>query len=645
MAETSPASQQLSLVLGPFVGNITDSSVRIWLNVEAKHANVEAGEANSVEADREDKKVFVTLKHLKSGPKSEAAKEDPEQVEIRRVANSKPIRGVIKCLQADLGTGIVHFENLEANSEYSYQLWEDEGYRVPLDLRGLDGSGLDESDLRFWTLPKDGYGRQLDFLLMSCHYPATKKDDGFDGFAVWHQMPEIISGEQNANVRFAILAGDQVYADDVEAKALAERDPLKRKQLYLSIYKTFWDNLEYRKVLCKLPAVLMWDDHDITDGWGSREDSFKAKDSGVFQDNWLELFGTAKEMFRIMQASRNPDPLSENFVGGFDTCFRIGRAGFVVGDLRSNRNIRFARGIRDGKEVWVGRIWDPEQLRAIRNWVDANRNEIDTLFFVSSVVFSHGAPVIEQYILRVWFRVIDAVNWAGRLRLLKKQLQWFNSAVGDLRDDINDSWGADANQEETDRVLDYLFELQNPPDYGKRLNVVILTGDIHTPGYSTIYSAAEKDYKKKEINGKEWEGRAIIPHIVATPVAYEPFSWLGEAIFRHLTKVVKLGARGIYTSQVSHHFCYRNLVVVSLRSYGEDESHLKVKYYLEGFPEPQVMLFDLNHGAHREAIGWPPTVKPKGFLDKLLFWRKDKAAGATRKSKTAEVPVTPLDLP
>lgn len=629
MAASSPLSQKLSLVLGPFVGNITHSSVRIWLNVEAGDS---------------DKNVFVTLKHLMRAPKSEAAKKDPDQIRIQKIASPQIMQsGVIKCLQSDLGTGIVNLGNLEANSKYAYQLWEDEAHSIPLDLQGLNGSGLDDSDLYFWTLPEDGYGRQLDFLLMSCHYPATKKDDGFDGFGVWRQIPEIIQGEQNANVRFAILAGDQVYADDVEAQVLAERDPLKRKQLYLRIYKTFWDNVHYRRVLCRLPAVLMWDDHDITDGWGSREDSFKAKDSGVFRDDWLELFGSAKEMFRAMQASRNPDPLSKDFAGGFDACFRVGRAGFVVGDLRTNRNIRHARGTRDGQEVWIGRLWKPEQLDRIKKWVEGNKNEIDTLFFVSTVFFSHGAPVVEKYILKIWFRVIDLVNWAVRLHVLKKQLQWFNNKVGDLRDDINDSWGADANQEETDRLLDYLFELQNPTDYGKRLNVVILTGDIHTPGYSTIYSSAKKDYEKIEIGGQEWEGRAIIPHIVATPVAYEPFSWLGEAIFRHLTKVVALGGKGIYTSQVSHHFCYRNIVVVSLRSYGEDESHLKVKYYLEGFPEPQVMLFDLNHGAHREAIGWPPTVKPRSLLDKLFFWRKGKSASAT--SQSEEIPVTPLDLP
>jgi hypothetical protein len=269
---------------------------------------------------------------------------------------------------------------------------------------------------------------------------------------------------------------------------------------------------------------------------------------------------------------------------------------------------------------------------------------MDTLFFVSSVVFSHGSPAIESWLSSIWLGVLNAVKWIEGLGILKPQTKSFDRNIGDLRDDINDSWGSEINKKETDRALEFLFELQNPADGGKRLNVVILTGDIHTPGYSTIYSSVPKDYEKPKFPGDR-EGRAIIPHIVATPVSYAPFSWFGEAIYRHLTKVVNLGEKGAYTSQVSHHFCYRNVVVVSLRNYGEDESHLKVKYYLEGYPEPQIMLFDLNHGAHREAIGWPFTAKPKSFLDKVLFWRKPKLPANPSSPESADIPATPLDLP
>lgn len=623
MTQTPQTPKEGTLLLGPFVGNITESSVRLWLNVQAADS---------------DRDVFVTLEFIEQYSKSEVSQRQAKAaVAPEKSQTEVPHPGIVHCLKENLGTGTVTLSGLKPNAKYSYQLWEDEAQTTALDLRGLE-----QEHLWFITFPEEGYDKQLDFLLMSCHNPETAKADECEGFAVWRQLPEIM--DRNGNVRFAILTGDQIYADDVEAQVLKERDSEERRRLYLSIYKKFWDNIYYRRVLCRLPSVLMWDDHDITDGWGSREDSYCADNPQEFTPEWKELFGTAKEMFKIMQASRNPDPPSTDFSRGFDTCFTVGRAGFVVADLRSNRNSRQVKTIVDGKTVYEGRIWLPEQLQAIKSWVDGKKNELDTLFFVSSVVFSHGAPQIENWISSVWLKVLKFVKWIEDLGLLKKPVKSFNRNVGDLRDDINDSWGSEINRKETDRVLDFFFEVLNPADDGKRLNVVILSGDIHTPGYSTIYSSAKKDYEKKQLPEGEREGRAVIPHIVATPVAYEAFSWLGEAIFRHLTKVVKLGEKGIYTSQVSHHFCYRNIVVVSLRNYGEDESHLKVKYYLEGFPEPQIMLFDLNHGAHREDIKWP-RVKRNAWLDRRPAWIKRRLPASWFPAPETSIPTTPPDLP
>jgi len=566
--------------MGPFVGDITASSVKIWLNVDAADG---------------DTNVFVTLTLLKQGPKSETEKQDPDEVVIQKVSNPGIVKsGVINCFKADLGTGIVTLGNLEANAKYSYQLWLDEAHSLPLYL-----GELTLADLYFWTLPEDGYGRQLDFLLMSCHFPETAKADGFDGFAVWRQIPQV--RDENKNVRFAILSGDQIYADEVETDVLREKDETRRKELYLKVYRKFWNNIHYRRVLCSLPAILMWDDHDITDGWGSREDSYDSKNPQEFKSEWQDLFKAASEMFRTMQACRNPDPLSN--VTGFDTCFRVGRAGFAVADLRSNRKSR--KHIVDGE--YEGQIWLPEQMAAIASWVEANRKEIDTLFFVSTVVFSHAAPQFEGLVLKTWFRVLDFFNFIGKIWFLRKYAKAFNDKVGDLRDDINDSWGAKINARETDRVLDFFFGLQNPPAGEKPINVVILTGDIHTPGHSILYSADPAHARK-----------AVIPHVVATPVAYKELPWAAEAIFRHLTKVVPLGQRKsvttkgevpTYTAQISHHFCYRNVVVVSLRNYEADESYIKVKYYLEGFPEPQIMLFDLIHSSRKESIDWPEHLK------------------------------------
>ena len=531
-----------SQLLGPFIGNVNASTAMIWLQIP----HLAAGELRT---------VFVTL--------HEASASAPVSFANAAAASYD-----------NLNVGTVKFDQLKPDTVYYYKLWQDEQHAMPLDLNGLT-----ENDLHFRTLPLNGFDDQLDFLLMSCHNPGTSLKDGAEGYAVWARIPEIIS--ENENVRFALLAGDQVYGDEIETELKKEPDLRKRQELYLDVYRKFWDNLYYRRVLCSLPALLMWDDHDITDGWGSRDDSFIDNTSAEFDEGWLRLFEAGRSVFLQMQASRNPEPLSKGYEDGFDFCFKVGRAGFAVPDLRSKRNVR------------VPRIMSEAQLDGIRKWIADNKQSLDLLFFVSTVVFSHGAPEIDRGIIKYWIYLLDFTHWLAKVPLIRGLVRRFHIKVGDIRDDINDSWGADVNSAETDRVLDFLFDLQNPSRPEDALNVVILSGDIHTPGYSTLYSADAKHARK-----------AIIPHIVATPVAFRAFPWLAEAILRHRTITVALGEKETYSAQVSHHYCYRNVVILSLRKFEPSEMQLKVKYYLEHHPEPQIMLFDLNRSSHRETIEW-----------------------------------------
>ncbi|MFL5348584.1 MAG: alkaline phosphatase D family protein [Hyalangium sp.] len=540
-------------LLGPFLGHTTDTETLLWLHM----ADLKPGERRT---------LYVTV--------------HPGDASARAVHKLPLILS-----EEDCGVGVITLSGLEPDTLYVYRVWWDESCLAPLDLQGLE-----LSDTCFRTLPRGGFEQQLDFLVMSCHNPETAVRDGQNGFAVWAQLPDIIA--HNKNVRFALLIGDQIYADDVERKALREKDPRKRLQLYLGIYRKYWSDPRYRRVLCRLPAYLMWDDHDVTDGWGSREDSFEGARSDVFKGSWQRMFMSARTAFQQMQASRNPPPLSPGFQQGFDTCFRVGRAGFVMADLRSHRNVR------------QGRIWTPEQLAAVERWVASEREHLEVLFFCSTVVFSHGHQGLEALMHSGWPYVLQFFSWLGSLRHagLRSLVSNFHKNIGDLRDDLNDSWGAEPNRREADRVLDFLFGLQNPPPGQRPLSVVVLAGDIHTPGYSTLYSSDPAH-----------AARPSIPHVVASPVSFQPFSWMAEAVYRRLTRVVTLGERGAYSAQVSHHFSHRNVVVASLRHVATEEWHLKVKLYLEGHPEPRLLLFDLNRSSGREAIPWPHAREPTLF--------------------------------
>jgi phosphodiesterase/alkaline phosphatase D-like protein len=525
-------------LLGPFLGHVTANSIKIWLHFEGSH-----------------EVIYVTL--------------HPNAPDTREFTSA-----TLTLRQERLFTDCVTIEGLSPDTKYFYRLWTNQAHSLPLPLQGLT-----EKDLNFRTLSADP-NAQIDFVVMSCHNPTVSQLDGFEGHAVWADLPQIIARESNEKVRFALLVGDQVYADEWQDKILQEETEDGRLRHYLSAYRRFWSNIHYRRVMCSLPAVMIWDDHDITDGWGSEASSFDG-DTAEFKPEWKRLFEAAFKAFSIMQGSRNPPTLANNPRDGLDFCFRVGKWGFVLMDLRTNRNLR------------LHRLLTPDQARRIRKWAEDNKRDMNTLFVVSPVVLSHGSPVVEDLTVAAWPWVMKLVDFISRGSKWGKGLQTkFGKSLGDIRDDIKDSWGSKENAAQTDDLLNFLFGLQNDEDHS--VGVIILSGDIHTSGYANIYSS-DPDHA----------GRSSIPHITSSSVSYSPFNWLLEAVYRHASKAVTLGARGVYTSQISHHFCSRSVAVLSLRpAHVQDDYQLKVKYYLEGFPEPQILLFDLSRTSHRENVAW-----------------------------------------
>ena len=589
-----------STILGPFIGHTTTVSAKIWIYAENRSP------------------FFIAI--YKNGQKIKSAQFN---------------------FSGEIPAACVEIEGLQPDQKYDYLLFLDEENNQVLAIDSLTAD-----DLHFYTLPEaltSGY--RYDFLVMSCHNPAEAVERGYPNTSwnVWQALPQILeettrtaSEIRQRRVLFALLIGDQIYADEIEKAVLQENEERTRINHYLNIYTQFWDNKAYRKVLCSLPAYLMWDDHDITDGWGSREDAY-AETSAEMSQDWKNLFSSARKAFSFMQASRNPEPLTPD---GFDIAFQIGRAGFVLADLRSNRNIQ-------GKKLWLD-----SQFQAVKSWIEAKRSELDILFFISTVVFAHGAPKIETGILKYWpphlHDFFDRV-WEKQARFssLRKTItnyalgiffvlfflfsppifsivlvilffllcyiqpgfflshlfanllppafvNYYYNAIGDLRDDIHDSWYSDANKARAEEVLNYFFDLQNDDNDNTQLYVCILSGDIHTAGYSNIYSINPQHAK-----------RPIINHIVASPVSYPPFNWLGEAFHRKYTPgAVSLGTSGQFQAQIAHHFTERNVLVCSLRDYGEKNLQLKAKFYTEKFPEPQTSVFDLEKSSHKENIKW-----------------------------------------
>ena len=66
-------------------------------------------------------------------------------------------------------------------------------------------------------------------------------------------------------------------------------------QFYAQVYVARWSQAEPARVFAQVPSIMMWDDHDIFDGWASYEAELQQCD--VYRG----IFATAREYFALYQ--------------------------------------------------------------------------------------------------------------------------------------------------------------------------------------------------------------------------------------------------------------------------------------------------------------------------------------------------------
>ena len=171
---------------------------------------------------------------------------------------------------------------------------------------------------------------------------------------LWQQLHE-----EHARDPFHLLlhGGDQLYADSVwqEVPALAawRRLPARRRlsapftpdmaeavaDYYFARYCWLWEQPELAPILPAIPSLMMWDDHDIFDGWGSHDPEWQA--CAVFQG----IYAAAREQFALFQLAARPDQLpahgfSDPSGAQFGWSYRlIDGIGVIAPDLRSERSL------------------------------------------------------------------------------------------------------------------------------------------------------------------------------------------------------------------------------------------------------------------------------------------------------------------
>ncbi|MBK8210715.1 MAG: alkaline phosphatase family protein [Rhodospirillales bacterium] len=294
-----------------------------------------------------------------------------------------------------------------------------------------------------------------------------------------------------------LLGGDQIYADQLwaEIPALrrfngrprAERLTTRAGPGLVRALETFYVETYCRRftpepiaaALASIPTLMMWDDHDIFDGWGSYSEEEQACD--VFQ----AVFAAARSCFSLFQLQNDPDAPTWPALpgqGGFNTLLRIGEIGLLVLDLRSERTLH---------QVLAPSTWD-----VVFAALDGTHG-LRHLLVMSSI------PVVHP-----------DLSFAGQTLDLLPGEQ-------DLEDDLHDQWSSYDHRTERLRLLHRLL------DFAERegTRVTILSGDVHVAGLGVVQSTRRP---------VRWLNANVINQLTCSPVVHPPppriVRWLLERL-------------------------------------------------------------------------------------------------------------------
>lgn len=375
-----------------------------------------------------------------------------------------------------------------------------------------------------YTLATDFSG-DLRFAYVSCNGQEHGDLDRpeADRNAMWRRL-----GRQHDTAPFHLLmhGGDQVYADEVTNAHPLTRgwpddipetlSPAEAEEVETTIFEAFFQRYAtqeaqegYADLVCRVPSLAMWDDHDICDGWGSLRR--EALDSQVGRI----IYRCAKAAFMLFQFGCRPDErpgiclptASPSFSWAVDgPGFRI-----VAPDLRATRR--------------------PDRVMDAPTWASVEA-AFDT------------AP--EGRLL-----VMSSVPALGPRLSLAERAMKITKRMEKYEDDLRDQWQSYAHREEWRRFLSGLIDVHSRPG----TDVTLISGEIHLATRGTMKTDAGP------IHQLVASGISHPAPSAAYAIGLGLLAKLGEAPLKgHPIRLRPLpGRRGIYRAE-------RNYLTVSRRN-------------------------------------------------------------------------------
>lgn len=359
-------------------------------------------------------------------------------------------------------------DNLDPATEYRYALYGEDSSGVARILYGHDRIS-DVLAYSFRTLPSET--ASFSFGFYSCHMPYSESIFGrlgIENMEMWDSFATTLARHRkNGDLSFVIAGGDQVYVDGTDRlniwkylqshmhKGNGTLFPCKEDMLswYRDIYRGYWGFPQVKEVFSQYPTYMIWDDHELGDGWGSyifkeRENTDEMheilgdwKSKGFTYQECESLLSNmrecAEQVYREYQHSHNPEGAVPD---SLDYFFNANGAAFYFQDGRGNRDINRS----------TLRILGQPQLKRFESWLESlNPTETPFVFVTSTVPVLHLKSAL--------------VNATGPI-----------SDLANMEDDLRDAWEHRLHNTERKRMLNALFKAAE-----RGLKVCILSGDVH----------------------------------------------------------------------------------------------------------------------------------------------------------------------
>ena len=454
------------LKVAAIVGHATSKSVRLWLRTgrpgqfslllyqQDKTVSAVSGEADDAAFQSVLGTVPLTLKDAKV-----------------RLPGMRREDFAIADYAADT-TIVLDLQHLKPDTCYGYALYDRDRKRMVLGHNRLRW---------FRTPPSENEKRPFQFALFSCHMPYAvsglfEKRTDVMNLNMWEFLNATLRRHAE-EVDLVITGGDQCYSDGVATldiwqhlnrtmrKEGGRLLPEERAMLswYRDIYRGYWGFESVLRVFDSFPTYMIWDDHEIGDGWGSYYFRKKGKPDGLhrllpaFEERGLtyeegrtlmqRMFRAARQAYIEYEHSHNP-PTAK---GAFDYAFQRGGCAFYVLDGRGQRDVE--------RKSYC--ILGQDQFKRFANWANALTPEETPFLFVVSAV-----PVLHT-----------------RAALVNADERWLISQPG-LDDDLRDSWEHDLHKLERAELMKVLFAAS-----ARGIRVAILSGDVHV---SAVFALKDK---------------------------------------------------------------------------------------------------------------------------------------------------------